>query len=115
MSSGIKGFSRRNFFKAAAAGTALTAGGPIGRAFAHDDDHDEFSCNGRTDIALVNGRIHTMDGHNRVVSAVAIRNGRFAEIGRASDIGRCGEVINLHGASVIPASSTRIATSSATA
>ncbi|HET7763626.1 MAG TPA: amidohydrolase family protein [Burkholderiales bacterium] len=104
MASGIKSrfFSRRNFFKAAAAGTALTAGGPIGRAFAHDDDRDEFSCNGRADIALVNGRIHTMDRNNRIVSAVAIRDGRFAEIGRASEIGRCGQVINLHGASVIP-------------
>jgi len=98
-----KGFSRRTFVKAAAAGTALTAGGLSG-AFARDDDddRDRFSCNGASDIALVNGRIHTMDKDNRIVSAVAIRNGRFAEIGHPKDLGRCGQVINLHGASVIP-------------
>jgi len=95
-----KGISRRGFVKAAAAGAALAAG----RALAHDDDRDrdEFSCNGVDDIALVNGRIHTMDAKNRIVSAVAIRNGRFAEIGHPRDIGRCGQVIDLHGASVIP-------------
>jgi hypothetical protein len=37
-----------------------------------------------------------------VVSAVAIRNGRFAEIGHPRDLGRCAQVINLHGATVIP-------------
>jgi len=101
---GKGGFSRRNFVKAAAAaGTALTAGGALlGSAFGHDDDHDEFSCNGASDIALVNGRIHTMDAKNRIVSAVAIRHGRFAEIGHPRDLGRCTQVINLHGATVIP-------------
>jgi predicted amidohydrolase YtcJ len=101
--SGKGGVSRRNFVKAAAAGTALTAGGSLlGGAFAHDGDRDEFSCNGRADIALVNGRILTMDASNRVVSAVAIRNGRFAEIGHPSELGRCAQVVNLHGATVIP-------------
>ena len=100
---GKGGISRRNFVKAAAAGTALTASGAmIGNAFARDDDRDEFSCNGSADIALVNGRILTMDPKNRVVSAVAIRNGRFAEIGHPRDLGRCAQVINLHGATVIP-------------
>ena len=101
--SGKGGFSRRNFVKAAAAGTALGAGGSmLGNALAHDGDRDEFSCNGSADIALVNGRILTMDPQNRVVSAVAIRNGRFAEIGHPRDLGRCAQVINLHGATVIP-------------
>ena len=101
--SGKGGVSRRSFVKAAAAGTALTAGGSLlGGAFARDGDRDEFSCNGRADIALVNGRILTMDAGNRVVSAVAIRNGRFAEIGHPSELGRCAQVVNLHGATVIP-------------
>jgi predicted amidohydrolase YtcJ len=43
-----------------------------------------------------------MDMSNRIVSAVAIRNGRFAEIGHPSELGRCAQVINLHGATVIP-------------
>lgn len=99
---GKGGLSRRNFVKAAAAGTALSAGGVLGNALAHDGDRDEFSCNGSADIALVNGRILTMDPQNRVVSAVAIRNGRFAEIGHPRDLGRCSQVINLRGATVIP-------------
>jgi hypothetical protein len=36
--------------------------------------------NGR-EIALVNGRIHTMDTSNSVVSAVTIRNGKFVSAG----------------------------------
>ena len=97
-----RGFSRRSFFKAAATGGALAAGGLLGRAFAQGDDGDKFSCNGAADTALVNGRIHTMDTSNRIVSAVAIRNGRFAEIGHPTELGRCGQVINLRGATVIP-------------
>ena len=33
------------------------------------------------DLALINGRIHTMDANNRVVSQALIRNGRFAAVG----------------------------------
>ena len=31
------------------------------------------------DIALINGRIHTMDANNRVVSQALIRNGRILQ------------------------------------
>ncbi len=34
-----------------------------------------------SDLALVNGRIHTMDGSERVVSSALIRDGRFFEVG----------------------------------
>ena len=33
------------------------------------------------DLVLVNGKIHTMDPNNRVVSQLLIQNGRFAAVG----------------------------------
>jgi len=60
--------------------------------------------NGR-EIALVNGRIHTMDAANSVVSAVTIRNGKFVSVGHdaggAAEAG-CKQVINLNGRLAIP-------------
>ncbi|WP_162605536.1 amidohydrolase [Jiangella ureilytica] len=59
---------------------------------------------GDTDLALVNGRIHTMDADDTVVSHVLIRNGRFIAVGngpvRAQ--GRPFDVVNLRGRTVIP-------------
>ena len=56
------------------------------------------------DLNLVNGRIHTLDARNSVVSAVAIRNGRIASVGnygtaRARPNTR---VIDLRGRTVVP-------------
>ena len=65
--------SRRDFFKAglaAGVGAAL----PGSNAQAKDNGNSDAGDDGLT---FVNGRIHTMDDHNRVVNAVAIRNGRF--------------------------------------
>ena len=60
--------------------------------------------NGR-EIALINGRVHTMDAANSVVSAVTIRNGKFVSVGHdaggAAEAG-CKQVINLNGRLVIP-------------
>jgi hypothetical protein len=60
--------------------------------------------NGR-EIALINGRIHTMDASNSVVSAVTMRNGKFVSVGHdaggAAEAG-CKQVINLKGRLVIP-------------
>ena len=55
------------------------------------------------DIAFINGRIHTMDSNNRIVSQAVIRNGRFAAVGdnvvnQAPNIRR----VNLMGKTVIP-------------
>ncbi|WP_162606566.1 amidohydrolase [Jiangella asiatica] len=59
---------------------------------------------GDTDLALVNGRIHTMDANDAVVSHVLIRNGRFIAVGngpvRAQ--GRPFAVVNLRGRTVVP-------------
>ena len=80
----------------AAAPAALANGG------AHERDGD---CPDGREITLVNGRIHTMDGHNRVVSTLTIRNGKFASVGHDDGgAGRfgCRQVINLRGRTVTP-------------
>ena len=55
------------------------------------------------DLALINGRIHTMDANNRVVSQALIRNGRFAAVGNnVSTRGGNVRTVNLMGKTVIP-------------
>jgi predicted amidohydrolase YtcJ len=106
-------FSRRDFIKGAAvaAGATMLANGEttgVARAGAagfdnsRRNDDGRNSCDGSQDLALVNGKFLTMDGNNSVVSAVAIRNGLIAEIGRAHELGSCAQIINLNGATVIP-------------
>ena len=55
------------------------------------------------DLALVNGKIHTMDPGNRVVSQALIQNGRFAAVGNNIAVPR-GNVrrVDLKGRTVIP-------------
>jgi predicted amidohydrolase YtcJ len=101
--------SRRDFIKGAAlaAGGAVLAGTAsgtvVGGAAAAATSSLTKGCDGLPDLALVNGRFLTMDEKDSVVSAVAIRNGRIAEVGRhAQAIGPCAHTINLRGATVIP-------------
>ena len=56
-----------------------------------------------SDLVLVNGKIHTMDPSNRVVSQVLIQNGRFAAVGNNIPVPK-GRVrrIDLKGRTVIP-------------
>jgi predicted amidohydrolase YtcJ len=65
----------------------------------HKDD-----CDGNESLRLVNGRIHTMDSRDSVVSEVLIRGGRFAGVGRdgLSDGDRCTRTINLRGRTAVP-------------
>ena len=71
-------------------------------------------CDGSQDLALINGKFLTLDDKNSVVSAVAIRNGRIAEVGRhAQAIGPCAQTINLREQPSSQASSTPTSTSSA--
>jgi predicted amidohydrolase YtcJ len=54
-------------------------------------------------LALVNGRIHTMDRHDRVVSAVLIEDGRFTRVGHGVPTRGPGlRVVNLRGRTVVP-------------
>lgn len=67
-------------------------------------DNDDNECKHANTLRLVNGRIHTMDAEDRVVSSVLIRNGRFAQVGRGrGDDGEgCAKVINLGGRTAVP-------------
>src|SRR5262244_1341327 len=103
------GPTRRDFIKGAALATggavfANTAVGTVvGDATAAATSSLTKGCDGLPDLALVNGRFLTMDDKDSVVSAVAIRNGRIAEVGRNTHaIGPCAQTINLRGATVIP-------------
>src|SRR5512134_3876776 len=78
----IKDPGRRNLLKAgAAAGISAALGGP---PVAHADGRQGGGHRGRRsrdrELTLVNGRIHTMDDRNSVVSSVTIRNGRFESV-----------------------------------
>ncbi len=52
-------------------------------------------------LVLANGRIHTMDRDNRVVSQLLIRNGRFAAVGNSVAQANA-KVVDLRGRTVIP-------------
>jgi predicted amidohydrolase YtcJ len=103
-----KGRSRRNLLKASAAASvaAVTGtGATIAAATDRDHDQDRHKSSGRkssTELVLENGRIHTLDDRNRVVSSVLIRNGRIADLGHRVDAGRGVKVVNLRGKTVVP-------------
>jgi predicted amidohydrolase YtcJ len=92
-----KGLARRNVLKAGVAvgvGAALPASGAQAKVGEGSGSKDE--------LTFVNGRIHTMDDENRIVSSVAIRDGRFVAVGNAANPGPGSNVINLHGRTVVP-------------
>jgi predicted amidohydrolase YtcJ len=64
----------------------------------------EVSCPEGREITLVNGRIHTMDAANSVVSSVVIRNGKFTAVGSEGSFAPigCRQLINLGGRVVTP-------------
>src|SRR5258708_20038808 len=71
-------------------------------ALARDDDDDR--CAGARDLTLINGKIHTLDARNSIVSSVTIRNGKFTAVGREaqSDDSRCMRAIDLRGRTAVP-------------
>ena len=75
--------------------SALLAGvAMIAPALARDGD----DCAGARDVKLVNGKIHTLDARNSIVSSVTIKNGKFTAVGDSP----CMQVINLGGRTAIP-------------
>ena len=44
-------------------------------------DRDDDRCAGSRDVRLVNGKIHTLDARNSIVSSVTIKNGKIALVG----------------------------------
>jgi predicted amidohydrolase YtcJ len=94
-----KGLSRRQFLSGAA---ALALGGRLGAANSYAQPQQATTIDGR-DLALVNGKIHTMDPNNRVVSEVLIRNGRFAAVGNGVAVqGTNVRIADLMGKTVVP-------------
>jgi predicted amidohydrolase YtcJ len=85
---------------------ALLAAALAMPALARDDDRghhrDTWKVKRERALALVNGRIHTMDAQNRVVEEVLIENGRFVQVGRKVDRDGRVDVIDLRGKTVIP-------------
>src|SRR5213595_1958556 len=103
-----RGFTRRRFIQGAAA-AAAASGSMLSSAAREAEDAEEK--HGRRppsddapDIVFVNGKIHTMDDENTVVSAVSIRDGRFVEVGHAARglHGHDTKVIDLRGRTVVP-------------
>ena len=94
--------SRRDLLKAGAA-AGVAAALPAGPAQAAQ----QVAASGgggedAPELTFVNGRIHTMDDDNSVVSSVAIRDGRFVAVGNAANPGPGSKVVNLHGRTVVP-------------
>ena len=92
------GLSRRGLLKGS--GALVAAGGIAGVTELAEAKKPDA---GGQDLAFVNGKIHTMDGSNRIVSQLSISNGRFDNVGDV--IGGGGgnkRVINLMGKTVIP-------------
>src|SRR5213592_4620814 len=93
-----KGLARRNALKAGIAAGVGAALLPAPAAAAQGGE----SGGSKDELTFVNGRIHTMDDDNSVVSSVAIRDGRFVAVGNAANPGPGSNVINLHGRTVVP-------------
>jgi predicted amidohydrolase YtcJ len=91
---------RRKFIKdaaAVAAGTTILGGAAHAQKTSGKPPHMD------PDLILTNGKIHTMDGENTIVSAVAVKNGRFLAVGHPPVLpGRETRVIDLGGRTVVP-------------
>jgi len=87
--------SRSRFMALAALAAATTA---IQPAAAWDDQ----KCTGDHGMTLYNGRIHTMDAADHVVSSVTIRNGKFAAAASGGNSDGCTTRVDLEGRVVVP-------------
>src|SRR5689334_13807388 len=57
------------------------------------------ACAGSRDLHLTNGRIHTLDAKNTMLTEIAIQDGKFTSSSRLSP---CTRTINLRGRTVVP-------------
>jgi predicted amidohydrolase YtcJ len=100
------GISRRTLLKGGAtAGVAAALGGAAGWITSHTGraTASKPPDPSRPGLVLINGKIHTMDDRNTIVSSVGIENGRFVEVGHGAKLQGPGKrVINLHGRTVVP-------------
>jgi len=92
-----KGPSRRRFLSASAgAAAAIGAAGPGAIVVSGQNIPPEET------LALINGRIHTLDAANTVANSVTIRNGRFVALNAVPAAGPGVRLINLGGRTVVP-------------
>jgi predicted amidohydrolase YtcJ len=95
--------SRRQFLGTGAAAAIGVAAGPATSAVsAQPAQSAQVAAVTDQPIALVNGRIHTMDARNTVARAALIRNGRFAAVGNSVPTARGTRVIDLKGRTAVP-------------
>jgi predicted amidohydrolase YtcJ len=93
--------TRREFLESAAA--ALGAAVSVGSSEAAGQAPQAAAARpANQTLALVNGRIHTMDARNTIASAVAIRQGRFVSVGDSVARGADVRFIDLRGRTVVP-------------
>jgi predicted amidohydrolase YtcJ len=105
--------SRRTFLGGAAAAVGLATGGALARAQQGGGQGPAKAGSPQAaglppapappaDLLLINGRIHTMDAKNRVVSQLLIRGGRFAAVG--DNVGKPAGIkaVDLRGRTVVP-------------
>jgi predicted amidohydrolase YtcJ len=90
--------SRRKFLGASAA--AAAAG--IGPASTILSGQNRTPIDPDETVALINGRIHTLDAANTIATSVTIRNGKFVAINAAPAAGPGVRVIDLGGRTVVP-------------
>src|SRR5689334_14617593 len=93
--------TRRQFMQTAAAAAATTALGMPKANAAKPSDLSTPPGHSDADIILQNGQIHTMDADNRIVSTLAIKDGRFLSVGDAQP-GPRTKMIDLGGRTVVP-------------
>jgi predicted amidohydrolase YtcJ len=94
---------RRDGLKALMASVLALGAMPITRANAAEPTMKSGSGgenNGTPDVTFVNGKIHTMDEKNSIVSSAAIRDGKFVAVGDA--VPGSARTIDLKGRTVIP-------------
>ena len=94
--------SRRTFVTGAAAavgaGAAVTAGPAVADGRTRSRGHDD----GKADLALVNGRILTMDDRASTAAWLTISGDRIDQVGRGGRVPPATATVDLHGATVIP-------------
>ena len=82
---------------------ALLAGALAGSQAPSAPPSSQDPCTWSRDLRLINGRIHTMDRRNAIVTEVTIQQGRFAAVGRNSSTPNpCTQTIDLRGRTVVP-------------
>jgi predicted amidohydrolase YtcJ len=109
------GVSRRDFVKGAAAvaAVAATAGG-LGKTAGAAENVERAQTarsasrkrkrtpKGPADLALVNGKILTLDDVGTVADSVTIRDGRIEQVFGRRGVGAAQQTVDLRGATVIP-------------